>query len=182
MMNQNHEDWEERYQRRQEVRRVWQIPIVLSWLGILTAWYFLVYHFCRDTFNPYDFNPRIHQVITEEGEIIQDPSAIADEDGYVYASKWRDPRAGEVFTPTRPDIVRGERAEKIARSMITFLCGLPLVYVYLLRAKAWGADYEETHALKLNGLLICLACGAVSYFIPVVELALRLAGASRYTE
>jgi hypothetical protein len=40
---------------------------------------------------------------------------------------------------------------------------------------------EEMHALKLNGL-ICLACGAVSYFIPVVELALRLARASRYTE
>ena len=37
MMNQNHEDWEERYQRRQEVRRVWQTPIVLSWLGILTC-------------------------------------------------------------------------------------------------------------------------------------------------
>jgi hypothetical protein len=46
---------------------------------------------------------------------------------------------------------------------------------------ALNAATEEMHALKLNGL-ICLACGAVSYFIPVVELALRLARASRYTE
>ena len=167
----NHEEWEAQYQRRQEVRRVWQTPIILSWLGILTAWYFLVYHFCRDTFNPYDFNPKVHQVITEDGDIIDDASAIADEDGYVYASKWRDPRTGRIFTPTHPDVIHGDHAERIARSIVTFLCGLPLVYVYRLRAKAWGADKAEMDGLALNGILICVLCGIVSYFIPIVELA-----------
>jgi hypothetical protein len=37
LMNQSHQDWEARYQRRKEVLRVRQTPIVLSWSGLLTA-------------------------------------------------------------------------------------------------------------------------------------------------
>ena len=183
-MNETQKDWESRYQHRQQVRRVWETPIILSWLGVLVAWYFLVYHYCRDTFNPHDFNPKVHQVITPDGNLIDEPGEIADEDGYVYAIKWRDPRTKQIYTPQHPDVVRGERAEKIARAIVTFFCGLTLLYVYRLRAREAGADYSELREFTRNGLLICLVAGAISYFIPVVELALRLAGAgaSRFTE
>jgi hypothetical protein len=180
----SHQEWESRYQRREQVRRTWETPIILSLLGVLVAWYFLVYHYCPETFNPHHFNPKIHQVITPDGDVINDPADIADEDGYVYADKWRDPRTKKIYTPAHPDVVRGERAEKIARAIITFLCGVPLLYVYRLRVREWGDDYSEIQTLTRNGLLVCLVAGAISYFIPVVELALRLAGAgaSRYSE
>lgn len=183
-MNEGQQDWKERYQRREHVRRVWGTPIILSWLGVLVAWYFLVYHYCRDAFNPHGFNPKLHQVITPDGELLNDPGDLADEDGYVYAVKWRDPRTKQIYTPTQHDVVRGERAEKIARAVVTFLCGLPILYVYRLRAREWGDDDSEIRVFTRNGLLICLVAGAISYFIPVVELAMRLAGAggTRYIE
>ena len=43
-------------------------------------------------------NPKIHQVITPDGVLINDAGDIADEDGYVYASKWRDPRTNKILT------------------------------------------------------------------------------------
>ena len=153
--------------------------------GIPTpAGYFLVYHYCPDTFNPHGFNPNIHQVITPDGILIKDARDIADEDGFVYVSKWRDPRTKKILTPEHKDVVSGERNEKFARAIVTFFCGLPLLYVYVLRKKALGDNHSEIKDLQRNGLFVCLAAGAISYFIPVVELAWNLAGASasHYTQ
>ena len=179
-MTESQNEWQHRWDLLQRVKDVWRTPIILSWLGILVVWYFLVYRYCPDTFNPHGFNPKIHQVITPDGVLINDAGDITDEDGYVYASKWRDPRTNKILTPEHKDVVSGERNEKFARAIVTFFCGLPLLYVYVLRKKAWGDSYSEIKDFKRNGLFVCLAAGVISYFVPVVELAWSIAGASAY--
>lgn len=172
-------NWEIRHQRRHDTRHRWEMPLFIAWGGALVAWHFLVYHFCPNTFNPHDFNPRIHQIITEHGDLINDASQVADEDGYAYFDKWRDPRTKVIYTPKHRDVIRGVRSEKIARAVVTFLCGLPLLGVYRLRAREMGGDDSELGELTLTGVLICLGCGVVSYFVPVVQFVSALFGSSR---
>jgi hypothetical protein len=160
--------------RRADIRDAWKLPLVIAWVGILTVSYFLDQYWCPVRFNPHSFDTRVHQVVMKNGEIENEP--WPDDDGFVYASRWRDPRSGEIYSPSHPDVVGGVRAEKQARAVVTFMLGLPMVYIYRLRERAMGASGANLSPSWRNGLLLCFVCGCISYFIPVVDLLRAVIG------
>jgi len=154
----------------------------IIWIAVIMVWYILNSFFVRPYINPAYMDPDRHLPISED-----DPSSLLSwsdfyyDDGEGYSgysvNKWKDPKTNKIYHWRHPEVIKGERNEKIARVVVTAICGSLLLIFYCFRgevfsqglflltiasALSWSTSLIESILYTIDGIL-CLAVVVIPF-------------------
>jgi hypothetical protein len=162
------DDFDAWYENRKKVIDRWYTPLAVAWILLGILYLSLTYYVKPSHLDDYSFDPAIHDVLDDDGNVVP-LEAVADEEGNMYFSHWKDKTSGKVYHDNHPKVKSGEFRTGIYRVISTLFCGICMLGIYCLREKEiWDGVIPRQYLI--NGAAIILIAAAISYFRPVVEI------------